>query len=469
MDIKKKIKTFPDSAGVYLMKDDKGGIIYVGKATSLKKRVANYFRDRVLSSRLSALMENTKTIEYIQTNNEAEALLLEAALIKSYQPKYNVALRDDKNYPLLKVTVNEKFPRLLITRLKKNDGALYFGPYTEAKLLRKALAFLRRTFPLRTCKTIPDSLCLNYYLKQCLGPCVDKVDEKKYKEIVGQLIMFLEGKRPELLKQLQEDMIKASKEKRYEEAARLRDQLRSLTQFIVSGVKREGSRDQLQALKEVLGLKKEPRRIEAFDVSSISGKEAVGSMITFLDGRPYKNGYRRFRIREVKGVDDYAMIKEIVRRRYQKLIDEKENPPDLIIIDGGKGHLNSAKEELEKIGLSDLPIMSIAKEFEHIFVPGKEGPIRLPNNSIILYLIQCIRDEAHRFAIGYHKVLRGRVTQESVLDDIRGIGPKRKIALIKHFGSVEGIKLATVADLMQVKGINQMLAKLIKNKIHKNI
>lgn len=464
MDIKEKVKKLPDSPGVYLMKGSSGEVIYVGKAASLKKRVASYFRGGMVSARLAALIGNINDIEYISTGSEAQALLLEAALIKSKRPKYNIALRDDKNYPLLKLTLYEEYPRLLITRIKKNDGAMYFGPYTEAKLLRKALAFLRQAFPLRACKALPKSLCLNFYLKQCLGPCVGGVSENKYKHILNQLIIFLEGGRPELLRQLREEMEKAAKEKRYEEACRLRDQIRSLTQF-AAGHKSAGETDQLTALKEALNLKKEPVIIEAFDASNMSGREAAGSMVTFKNGRPYKNGYRKFRIREVNGIDDYAMIKEIVRRRCQKLIEEKQTPPDLIIIDGGKGHLSSAKEVLEGLGLGDIPVMAIAKEFEHIFIPERQAPIKLPGNSLALYLIQRVRDEAHRFAIGYHKALRAESMEKSALDDIKGIGPKRKEALIKHFGSVEGIKKATKNDLMRVKGMNKYIAEEIKRLI----
>jgi excinuclease ABC subunit C len=464
VDIKEKVKGLPDSPGVYLMKDKDGEVIYVGKAASLKKRVASYFKQRAVSPRLATLINNIADIEHRQTPSEAEALLLEAALIKSRKPRYNVALRDDKNYPLLKLTLYEKYPRLLIARIRKNDGAVYFGPYTEVKLLRKALGFLRRAFPLRTCKTLPKSLCLNFYLKQCLGPCVGRIGESEYKHMLNQLIMFLEGKSPELLKQLQDEMEKAAGEKRYEEAGRLRDQIRLLAHF-ASATKGGGETNQLAALKEVLNLKKEPQVIEAFDVSNTGGREAVGSMVAFKNGKPYKNGYRKFRIRWVAGIDDYAMMKEIVRRRYQKALKDKQPLPDLIIIDGGKGHLLCAKEELDKLALSRVPVMSIAKELEHIFLPGKNEPIKLPSSSPALYLIQRARDEAHRFAIGYHKVLRGRLTEESALDGIKGIGPRKKTDLIKHFGSVEGIKKATKADLLQIRGITETLAKEILQKV----
>ncbi|MCM8781603.1 MAG: excinuclease ABC subunit UvrC [Candidatus Omnitrophica bacterium] len=463
MDIKKKIKKLPESPGVYIMKSSSGEILYIGKATSIKRRVSNYFKNgSIFSARLQALVEATADIDYILTANEAEALLLEAALIKSNQPKYNIALRDDKNYPLLKLTVNEKFPRLFITRIKKNDGARYFGPFTEAKLLRKALAFLRHVFPLRTCKTIPKTVCLNYYLRQCTAPCINKIDTKGYNEIISQLILFLEGKRSELLNELEEKMVLASNEKRYEEAAGIRDQLKALTSAVLIHKRRQIASSQLEALKEVLHLKKEPRKIEAFDVSNISGKEAVGSMVVFLNGRPYKKGYRRFKIKQVDGIDDYKMLREIVHRRYENLLEEKETPPDMIIIDGGKGHLSSVQDEIEKLGMGDTPIMAIAKEFEHIFILGKQGPLKLPPNSFVLYLIQQIRDEAHRFAIEYHKRLRAKFTSASALDNIRGVGPKRKAALIKHFGSIEGIRRADKAAILEVKGINKRLVRQIK-------
>ncbi|MDD5449280.1 MAG: excinuclease ABC subunit UvrC [Candidatus Omnitrophica bacterium] len=465
MDIKEKIKKLPEAPGVYLMKGKNGAVIYVGKAASLKKRVASYFRNRPVSARLSALIDNIEDVDFMVTSNEAEALILEAALIKSRRPKYNVALRDDKNYPLLKLTVNERFPKLIITRQKRNDGAMYFGPYTSARLLREAVNFLRRAFLFRTCNKLPKTVCLNYYLKQCLAPCGGKSDEKAYRGVVNQVIMFLDGRRPEVLKELEEKMNAAAVQKKYEEATRYRDQISALTQFIENGRERYAVNNQLQAMKGILGLKKEPAIIEAFDVSNISGKEAVGSMIIFKEGKPHKQGYRKFRIKDTAGIDDYRMMREIVRRSFQRLLDEGRQHPDLVVIDGGKGHLLCAKEELDKLGLGGIPMMSIAKEFEHIFLPDRPQPVKLPANSPVLYLIQRIRDEAHRFAIRYHKGLRGKLVEESVLDSINGIGPKRKTDLIKYFGSIEGIKKAPTADLMRVRGINKRLADEIKKRI----
>jgi len=461
MDIKKEIKGFPDAPGVYLMKDERGAIIYVGKASSLKERVASYFRQRSASARLRALIEKIRDIEYITTGSEAEALLLESALVKAHQPKYNVALRDDKSYPFLKLTVNERFPRLVICRGKKNDGARYFGPFIEARLLRHALDFLRRVFPLRTCRCMPKTVCLNYYLRQCLAPCVDKVGEAGCRRIADQLVMFLEGKRPQLLKQLQEQMLAASRGRHYEEAARLRDQVWALSQT-VAVKSRYGRPEQLEALQEILGLKKNAERIEAFDVSNISGKEAVGSMVTFVKAKPYKDGYRKFKIKEISGIDDYGMMREIVRRRYEHLVEEKGKLPDLIVIDGGKGHLSSAREALGSLGLEGVPIMAIAKEFEHIYLPGREEPIKLPYHCAALHLIQRIRDEAHRFAIEYHTTLRRRLATVSELDGIKGIGPKKKAALLRHFGSIPAVKKARAEALTEVRGIHERLAQEIK-------
>jgi len=376
-----------------------------------------------------------------------------------------VALRDDKSYPFLKLTTNEKFPRLFITRIRKADGARYFGPYTEARLLRQAVTFLKWVFPLRVCKTMPKTACLNLYLKQCLAPCIERVNKKGYDEVVDQLTMFLEGRRPELLKHIEKKMIEASKDKGFEEAARLRDQLKALTQAIVIPKQEEDETGELEALKEILRLKRLPQRIEAFDCSNISGKEAVGSMVTFLNGKPHKSGYRRFKIKTVAGVDDYQMMREIIRRRYQHLIQERKHPPDFIVIDGGKGHLSSAQDELKKLDIHNIPMIGIAKEFEHIYVPGRAAPIKLTPSSYVLHLIQRIRDEAHRFAIEYHKGLRSKLTSVSELDGIRGVGQKRKIALIKHFGSVGGIKGATTSDLMDVKGINESVAERVKEAL----
>ncbi|MCX5686122.1 MAG: excinuclease ABC subunit UvrC [Candidatus Omnitrophica bacterium] len=407
MDYKEKIRGLPGAPGVYIMKGEKGEALYVGKALNLKKRVSSYFQPRRnLPDRLETLVQNVRDIAYIPTRTEAEALIYENGLIKQLSPKYNVALRDDKSYPMLKLTLGEKFPRLFITRQKKADGSIYYGPYTNAKLLRRALVILRQVFPLRSCGKMKKSVCLNYHIKQCLGPCAGLVDETKYGEIVFELKMFLEGKRSELLKRLSERMAASSKEQKFEEAALYKIRLEGLSS--VKEAVTYTPAGELEELGAILGIKRRPDMIEAFDVSNIMGKSAVGSMICFYKGRPRKSEYRKFKIKTVSGMDDYAMMREIVQRRYLRLVAEKRVLPDLILIDGGKGHLAAAADELEKLGLAKIPVIGIAKEFERIYLKGRPEPILLPRESKTLHLLERIRDEAHRFAISYHRKLMSK-------------------------------------------------------------
>lgn len=458
MNIEEKLKLLPDAPGVYLMKDGEGSILYVGKARSIKRRVRSYFqRKGNLSPRIEALISHTKTIDYIHTPSEAEALIFEASLIKEHQPRYNVAVKDDKSFPFLKVTTNEEFPRIFIARRRKEDGARYYGPYTEAKLLRVALKIMRRLFPLRTCKVFPKSVCLNYHLGQCLGPCVGRIDKATYDEIVNEARLFLEGRRDTLLKELSRKMEEASRQRAFEEAARIRDQIEALTR-VAKSPRKTAVADVLYELKALLGLGTIPASIEAIDVSNIFGTEAVGSVISFHNGKPDKDNYRRFKIKDIKGIDDYGMIREVVRRRYKRAVEESRSLPDLVMIDGGKGHLNCAKEELEQLGLRDLPIMGIAKELERIYLPHKDAPLVLSPGSKASLLLQRIRDEAHRFALSYHHCLKEKQTMDSLLDEIPGIGPKRKSDLIKHFGSIEQITKAPLEELMKVKSIDRKTA-----------
>lgn len=409
MDLKEKIGVLPGSPGVYIMKGVAGEILYVGKANNLKKRVSSYFYpNRRLGERIEALVRNVKDITYMPASSEAEALIYENGLIKQLAPKYNVALRDDKSYPMLKLTVTEKYPRLFITRQKKEDGSLYYGPYTNAKLLRQALTILRETFPLRTCGKMPKNVCLNYHIKQCLGPCAGKVGNEDYDKIVSELRLFLDGRRTDLVKALTKRMTEASAKEDFETAARLRNRIEALSAVREDFVSYRPI-DETAELKTVLGLKKGLNTIEAFDVSNIMGKAAVGSMIYFYKGRPKKSEYRRFRIKTVEGIDDYAMMRELVRRRYTRLIEEKKPLPDLILIDGGKGHLSAAAGELVKLGMADTPVIGIAKEFEHIYRKDSKEPLVLPRESKALHLVERIRNEAHRFAISYHKRLRSKL------------------------------------------------------------
>lgn len=476
MDINAKIKNSPNTAGVYLLKDKGGEVIYIGKASSIRKRLRNHFKNDA-QARQRALIEASCDLDYILTPDESTALLLEAALIKKYNPRYNVALRDDKSYPRLKLTLNEEYPRLFITRRLKSDDAVYFGPYTSAKLLRKALMFMRRVFPLRTCRVIPNQVCLNFHIGQCLAPCIEKNSKEGYLKVVEELRLFLDGKQDQLIRSLAEQMKQASENKDYEKAATIRDRIKALS--LVTGQLQQAAvmevlqkrpylhpSLQIEQLGAILNLPKVPSVVEAFDVSNISGKEAVGSMISFKDGKPEKNQYRKFRIKTVGVIDDYSMIREIVSRRYTYLLNQGLALPDLIIIDGGKGHLAAAKQELNRLGLWGIPVISIAKGPDRLYISKDKEPIMLGRFEAALLLVQRIRDEAHRFAIGYHRLLRRKQTSASELDNIEGVGPKRKAYLIGHFGSLDEIKMADIEDLKKVKFISEKEAKAIYNYFH---
>jgi len=405
---KEKIKKLPNSPGVYIMKNEEGGVLYVGKAINLRKRVSSYFRPKAsLDERIGAMVRLVEDIDYISTSTEAEALIYENGLIKQLSPRYNVALKDGKSYPMLKLTTGENFPRLIMTREKKADGSVYYGPYANAKLLRQAIIFLKQIFPLRSCVKLGKKACLEYHLNQCLGPCAGYIDKTGYAEVVKELKLFLEGRRKELLDTISSKMKEAATREDFEAAAGFKDRLEALSTIKEDSVLYKPSGD-LEELGRVLGLAKKPETIEAFDVSNIMGEAAVGSMIHFYKGRPNKDEYRHFRIKTVSGVDDYAMMREIVGRRYTRIIREGKKLPDLILIDGGKGHLGAACGELEKLGISKVPVVGIAKEFERLYVKDKKDPIILPKESKALHLLQRIRDEAHRFAISYHKSLMSK-------------------------------------------------------------
>ena len=459
MGLKEKVNSLPSRPGVYIMKDRSGKVVYVGKASNLKKRVASYFKTSGISRRHEALVEKIHDISYISTQNEAEALIYEASLIKSFKPKYNIELKDDKSYPLLKLTLNEDFPRLLITRKINADGSKYYGPYTNVKLLRQALRLIKMFFPLRVCRTLPKRACLNYHMGQCPGPCLDKIKKDEYMTTVEDVMLFLDGKKDALVKTLSARMKKMSSEMDFEGAAKLRDQIIALSAVPIRHAKLTPE-SALTELKDALSLRYIPYRIEAFDISNVMGKESVGSMVSFLKGRADKDNYRRFKIKNVRGIDDYQMIKEIVGRRYERLLKENFKSPDLIIIDGGPGHLGSAKSELDRLKLK-IPIMSIAKEHEYIYTSNKNIPIILPKNSKSLQLIQRIRDEAHRFAISYHRLRRAKYSLTSELDKIDGIGALRKRALLRYFGSLDSIRKASKENLLKVKGLNEKQSEKI--------
>jgi len=406
MDLKEQIQRLPLSSGVYLMKDARKRVIYVGKAVSLRKRVQSYFRRSKHFSKTDWLVEEIKFIDCLETNSEAEALILEASLIKQYRPKYNVDLRDDKSYPLIEIT-GEKFPRISIQRPRqKKSQATYYGPYVNAKLIREALGIIRKIFRFRTCDPFPKKECLDYHIGLCEAPCIGKINRKDYAKIVKNVCLILEGKKDTLYKRLRRDMEIFSRHQRFEKAAQARDQLQAIG-ALYSGTKDVNYFKEAEQLKRVLNLPRRPERIETFDISNIMGHQAVGSMVSFFNGKPDKKNYRRFRIKEVKGIDDVKMIAEIVKRRYRRLKNEKRAFPDLIVIDGGKGQLAAAAKELELLEIS-IPIISLAKREEEVFVPQKRSSIVLSSHSLGLKLLQRVRDEAHRFAITYHRKLRGK-------------------------------------------------------------
>jgi excinuclease ABC subunit C len=399
MDIKEKIKNLPDSCGVYIMMDAQNKVLYIGKATSIKKRVYQHFRGGSIYGKSLVFIEKVKNIDYILCDTEEQALILEATLIKEKKPKYNVALKDDKSYPYVLVT-DEVFPRIYICRPTKitKKGKL-FGPFTNIKLLRKALNLIRKIFPYCSCKK-PRRGCLYYHLNLCPGPQITAISPSEYQENIINICKILSGERKELIEKLQAQMEEKVKKEKFEEAAIIRDKLFAI--YALYSGKRQVN--ELLILKEILNLKKIPFLIEAIDISSFSGKEATGSVVVFKDGLPFKSGYRRYRIKEVNEIDDYKMIREVVRRRYRRLKNERGSFPDLIIIDGGAGHLNVAKEELEKLELN-IPIISVAKKNEEIYV-SEEKKLVIPKDNPGLHFIQRIRNEAHRFAHKYHTLLR---------------------------------------------------------------
>ena len=468
MDMAKTIKNLPDSPGVYIFLDAKGHIIYVGKAKRLKRRVVTYFRrGKSRDARLELLVKEISDIRIVRSSSEAEALIYEAGLIKDHQPRFNIDLRDDKSYPFLKLTLNEEYPRLFLTRRKLNDGAEYYGPYVNVKLLKEALSFMKRVFPLRSCNRLHKKICLEYHIRQCPGPCEGRVTKKEYSRTITQLTAFLKGRKGDLIRSLETDMLEFSKRKEYEKAQIAKQRISALT-----AVQQLHDRSahpmfgELEELQNALAMKVPPAVIECFDISNIGGMQAVGSMVRFVEGRACRADYRRFRIKSVIGVDDYSMIREVVRRRYARLLRDGKRLPDLVIIDGGKGHLSSAEKELRALGLEQIEIVSIAKEFNHLYTLVRKQPIRLSPGSRLLLFIQRIRDESHRVAIEYHRKLRTKRTFESGLGGIRGIGPVRERKLMEKFGTLDDIRKATVEELER-SGIGIQAAQAVAESMTK--
>ena len=617
-----RLRVTPEKPGVYLMKDARNEVLYVGKASVLRNRLRSYFGSPSgHPPKIRRMMSRMTDFEFIVTDTEAEALILENTLIKRYKPHFNARLKDDKTYPYLKIDLTEEFPRVYITRQVANDGARYFGPFATASSVRKTMDLVKKLFPYRSCtKAITGRdprPCLEYYIHRCVAPCSGLATQEDYAQVIQQVIMFMEGNTEAVTRELKKKMEAAAEELEFERAAALRDQIRGIDQvaeeqqvkvesnpggdmdfialaqgtsetwveiffirrgkligrdhFFMEGTQddspevimaqfvrqfyqtalvippvvyiqhpledhelvrnwmreqrggavrivcpRRGQQKKLMdvvaenavqglaqhrikwlnnsdvlhqamsELEEELSLPAVPLRMECYDISHVQGSNLVGSMVVFQDGRPKTGHYRRFQIKSVDGVDDYASMQEMLRRRFKRLAEaraerEKISPeadteagsdtsawgiePDLVIIDGGKGHLSAALEVLLELGLDDIPLSALAKENEWLFVPHTSEPIELPRNSQGLYLVQRIRDEAHRFAITYHRNLRSKSSLKSTIDTVTGIGPKRKRMLLRRFGSIQGIKDAPVDDIAAVPGLTRSLAIRLKQTL----
>lgn len=519
-DLQAKLRDVPHQPGVYLHKDRFGKVIYVGKARDLRKRLASYFtpsRQRVAEHKTRALIESIWDFEYHTVRNEPESLLLEGKLIKEYRPKYNVSFRDDKRFLLVKVHPEEPWPRFQLARIRKDDGARYFGPFAHSGALRQTISWMNKEFGLRNCRPMNPGErdyqhCSNDIIKNCTAPCVGKINREEYLARVEAACEFLQGHAKDLVSSLEEEMQEAAAALDFEKAAELRDMienfrktLKPTRQFRRKGVpgKAINPEADVAELQEALGMASLPKVMECFDISNISSNHIVASMVRFRNGVSDNSNYRRYRIKTVKGQDDFASMAEVVRRRYSRILLEareragedaadstQENPldalrrlektwedgasdtqqvsakkrrpyvrlPDLVIVDGGKGQLSSAVKELQRLGLHDLPIVGLAKQREEIFRPGESEPIVLPHETGALRLLQRIRDEAHRFANGYHQLLMKRRVEESILDDCPGVSQARKQRLLKRFGSVARLRKAEASDLAEVQGINDRLA-----------
>ncbi len=477
---------FPAGPGVYIFRNRAGEVVYVGKAKSLRKRLRTYFhpsRRQTADPKLRSLIHSIAAWEVFPVRNEAEALLLESRLIKQYAPRYNVDLRDDKRFLLIRIDPREPFPRLTLTRLRRDDGRLYFGPFPRAGILRAIVDFLNHRFGLRSCavrRPDPETYrhCLQDVLKDCCRPCLGNVDAAGYRERLERVLAVLRGKDPEILRELREQMTAAAAAMRFEEAAKLRDMLQNLEALrgpglrsfgrttLASRMERSAGMARVEALRKALGLQKAPRRIECFDISNIGGRFAVGSMVCFLDGRPAGREYRRYRIRTVQGIDDFAMIREVIGRRYTRVMEEKAPLPDLVIVDGGEGQLNAAIQALMAANCPPLAIIGLAKREEEVHLPGVKEPLRLPRHDPALKLLQAVRDEAHRFAISYHRQLRRQRIADSILTEVPGIGRRRAQALLRTFGSVKRIRELTPEEManampgLGVKTARRILAYL---------
>ena len=416
---------FPKSPGVYLMQDHAGRVIYIGKAKNLRARAGSYFlKAAALEDRTRLLVKEIYEIDFLDAESEVDALLMESRLIKDIQPKYNRELRDDKSFPYLQISTHEDFPRVEVTREPKSHAVKLYGPFTSAGQLRGAVDALQRVFKFRTCSLDINEKderwqwfrpCLLASIDQCTAPCNLQISKEDYRKDMRRLRMFIEGKRKKVMNELRTEMTTAAKDRRYEHAAKLRDEIEKLERLHERGDLERHEQPEvfyidpqkgLAGLQQIFKMKETPRTIEGVDIAHLSGAETVASLVQFIDGMPFKPGYRRYRIRETEGIDDYASIHEVVSRRFQKLANDDSMFPDILLIDGGKGQLRKGLAAFKALGLTPPLVLSIAKKEELIYVMNEEEPRRLSRHAYALRLLQYVRDEAHRFAQHYHHILR---------------------------------------------------------------
>ena len=481
--VKQKLSQLPDKPGVYLMRDRSGRIIYVGKAASLRNRVRHYFQPATLRGadpKLRGLINSIADLDILTVRTEAEAILTEGRMIKEYRPRYNVAFRDDKRFPLLRIDVREPWPRIETCRMDRRDGALYFGPYSNSGAARVAREFLEQQYGLRACRPRepgPEDHrhCHADIVSLCSAPCVGRISAEDYHARVEEVVAFLRGERPAVLEELAAAMDREAAALNFEKAAALRDTLLHLRWVIKE--RHKGTRSLelhvaeaqqgVRELQQALALPAPPRVIECFDISNISGTHAVASLVVAVDGMPARNRYRRFRIKTVEGSDDPRMMAEVIRRRYTRVLAEQQERPGLVLVDGGYTQLSAARAELRALGLGDQPSAGLAKKFEELYRDDDPGaaPLRLPRDSAALKMIQQLRDEAHRFALDYHRTLRNRLMRDSLLDQVEGMGEKRKTLLLKAFGSVRRLARAREEEIAAVPGVGPVLARAVRETL----
>lgn len=476
--LRERLKTVPNKPGCYLMRDARGVIIYVGKAKNLRHRVLGYFRPGARHApKVRSMVNTVADFEFMTVKNEAEALLTEASLIKKYKPHFNILMRDDKRYLALRADPSLDYPMFTTCRIVREDGALYFGPFPSAPVVRAAKDFVEKHYGLRGCKCLsPDEdakrHCMADKIRFCTAPCLGKITPEEYRNRFDEACAFLNGNRPQVLGDLVAEMETASADCDFEKAARLRDTIGALREMTKRHFVRKSpemrKEDALKGLEELaaaLQLKSPPRIIECVDISNLFGTHSVASLVVAVEGMPDRRYYRHFRIETVEGADDPRSMAEIVKRRYgpESSLVSKSPRADLFICDGGITQLRAARAAFEEIGVTDIPTVGLAEKMEILVTDDERGEIVLPRDSQGLFVAIRLRDEAHRFAITHHRSLRDRTIRESVLDEIPGIGPAKKVALLKKFRSTRGIGKASVADIASVAGVNNVIAEQVKN------